>query len=219
MIVGSSFNATGFQDGRWNIDPSIAVTEDSSVLFFGTPSEHIKLSSATLPRTDSTATPAPVLVPPAGVSNRGLGNAGMAFEAGQLYEGFLFARLPTTELSRDGVAAVSLTVSLEDYVNKKTLATETLSISMGRNGHEEMVGSNGFMRYNFTLTPSASTGCVDIAPGSDPKISCGNGKPRSNVGHTCVKCGGEFKLSLTTAGSAVLVNYVFLQPGEWGRLA
>eukprot|EP01046_Picozoa_sp_COSAG06_P077697 COSAG06_NODE_25427_length_637_cov_0.938662_1_plen_51_part_10 len=39
-----------------------------------------------------------------------------------------------------------------------------------------------------------------------------------SAGHTCVKCAGEFKISLTTPGSAVLVNYVFLQPGEWGRV-
>ena len=206
MIVGSSFNATGFPDGRWNVDPSVAVTEDSSVLFFGTASEQIKLGS-----------PAPG-ASAAGVSNRGLGNAGMVFEAGKLYEGYLFARLPATA-TRDAAPAVSLTVSLEDYVGKKTLATQTLSISTGDENRGEALDSNGFIRYNFTLTPSASTSCVDIPPGSDPAVSCGNGKPRSTIGHTCVKCGGEFKLSLTTAGSVVLVNFVFLQPGEWGRVA
>eukprot|EP01048_Picozoa_sp_COSAG05_P004983 COSAG05_NODE_285_length_12188_cov_539.399537_6_plen_98_part_00 len=45
---------------------------------------------------------------------------------------------------------------------------------------------------------------------------------------TCVKCGGEFKLSLlSSAGESigesggdggVLLNYVFLQPGQWGRV-
>ena len=90
----------------------------------------------------------------------------------------------------------------------KDSATQTLSISTShtRTSNSDAGGSGGFIRYNFTLTPSASTSCVDIAPGSDPAVSCGNGKPRSSIGHTCVKCGGEFKLSLTTAGSAVLVN-------------
>ena len=47
---------------------------------------------------------------------------------------------------------------------------------------------------------------------------------------TCVKCGGEFKLSLLSSaagesiggggegGGGVLLNYVFLQPGQWGRV-
>lgn len=208
MIVGSSFNATGFPDGRWNVDPSVSVTEDSSTRFFGTASEEIKLTSAS----DSSFSARAVA---GGVSNRGLGNAGMVFEEGKVYEGYLFARLPPTSTD---VASVSLTVSLEDYVNKKTLATQMLSVTASSN-IEDTVGSSSFVRYNFSLTPSTSTSCFDIAPGSDPAVSCGNGKPRSTIGHTCVKCGGEFKLSLTTAGSAVLVSYVFLQPGEWGRLA
>ena len=37
------------------------------------------------------------------------------------------------------------------------------------------------------------------------------------MGHTCVRCAGQFKLSLAAPGS-VLVNYVFLEPGQWGRL-
>ena len=36
-------------------------------------------------------------------------------------------------------------------------------------------------------------------------------------GHTCVRCGGQFKLSLSAPG-AVLLNYVYLQPGQWGRV-
>ena len=122
---------------------------------------------------------------------------------------------------------MSVTATLEDYETKEVLATQTLSIAAG----------TGFTQYNFSLTPSASTACADIAPGSDPAVSCGHGRPRSAVGHTCVKCGGEFKLSVT---GSVLINYVFLQvhvrpyrqtqymygltmyrpnqPGQWGRL-
>jgi len=48
-------------------------------------------------------------------------------------------------------------------------------------------------------------------------VSCGNGHPRSTVGHTCVKCAGQFKISLSNPGD-VLINYVFLQPGQWGRV-
>ena len=74
---------------------------------------------------------------------------------------------------------VSLLVTLEDYTaaGKKVLATQTLVVEAGA----------GFARFNFTLTPSASTSCVDIAPGSDPLVSCGHGRPRSSVGHTSVQ--------------------------------
>ena len=175
MIVGSSFNATGFPDGRWNVDPAVTMTEDSSTTFFGTPSEEIKLDSAALHHAGSAAA--------AGVSNRGLGNAGMVFESGKVYEGFLFARLPGAAAEAaagggGGGAAVSVTVSLEDYSTKKTLAMQTLSIAA--TGASQSSGD--FVRYNFTLTPSASTNCVDITPGSDPDVSCGHGKPRSPIG-------------------------------------
>ena len=184
-----SFNASGFPDGRWNADATVTVSQDSSqaALYYGTSSEEIK-------HTGSGS---------GGVSNRGLGNAGMVLEAGKEYEGFLVARLPAS--AADATAPVSITVTLEEYNSKTVLATQTLSITPGE-----------FAHYNFSLTPSASTSCVDIAPGSDPAVSCGHGKPRSTVGHTCVKCGGQFKISLTSG--SVLVNYAFLQPGQWGRL-
>jgi hypothetical protein len=183
MIVASSFDASGFPDGRWNVDPSVSVSQDTSALFHGTPSEEIRLSGTGA----------------GGVSNRGLGNAGMVFEEGKPYEGFLFASLPAA-------GSALLVVTLEDYEAKKVLATQTLTIT-ARN-------SSDFVRYNFTLTPSAATTCADITPGSDPAVSCGHGRPRSTIGHTCVKCAGQFKISLSKPGS-VLVNYAFLQPGQW----
>ena len=102
-----------------------------------------------------------------GVSNRGLGNAGLLLE-GREYEGFIFASGGSVTTS------VSVVVTLEDYTTKKVLATQTLNVA-----------GPTFGRYNFSLTPSASTSCVDIAPGSDPLVSCGKGKPRSSVGREC----------------------------------
>ena len=34
--------------------------------------------------------------------------------------------------------------------------------------------------------------------------------------HICVKCGGEFEIALAKPGT-VYVDFVFLQPGAWGR--
>ncbi len=37
-------------------------------------------------------------------------------------------------------------------------------------------------------------------------------------GHVCVQCGGELLLGLAAVGEAFF-DYVFLQPGSWGRFA
>ena len=216
MIVPDSFNSTGFTDNKypstsgafaqspgWNIElsaPSVPFAADTDLTeqFHGVASERLVYGA------QGTGI--------GGISNRGLGNAGMVFEEGKEYEGFIFAKLPESERA----ATVSLVVTLEDYVSKKILATQTLSVAAG----------SSFDRYNFSLFPSASTSCVDIVPGSDLTILCGSkklqaslrNKPVTGTGHTCVRCGGQFKLSLTKP-SSVLVNYAYLQPGQWGRVS
>ena len=193
MIFGDSFNASGV--GRWNAQKSdasikFAATQDSAVLFHGVPSQQLEFISGR---------------GTAGLSNRGLANAGMVFEAGKTYEGFLFAA------ARHAAGPVPLTLTLEDYtahrIGTGILAETTLQVE----GTE-------FSRYNFTLTPNASTRCVDIAPNSDPAVDCGMNTTGYSLGHTCVRCGGQFALGLDRK-SKVLVNYVLLQPGQWGRAA
>ena len=61
MIVGSSFNATGFGDGRWNTDSGVSTSTDPTT-FHGVPSEKLSYSASGKGS--------------AGVSNRGLGNEG-----------------------------------------------------------------------------------------------------------------------------------------------
>ena len=222
MIVPDSFNATGFTpsphwggnastDGSfsssrvgWNVEksaPAVAFSHgtDEASRFHGVASERIALAGKGS----------------GGLSNRGLGNAGMAFQAGKPYEGFIWART-------DDASGVSLTVSLEDHTvaPNKVLATRTIKV-------QPTAESATFQRYSFVLTPSASTSCVEIPYRSDPSILCGshsaNVSPRSfaadeKLGHVCVRCGGQFKITLSQPGS-VLLNYVYLQPGQWGRVA
>ncbi len=205
MIVGASFNSTGFTRSGgdsafarapgWNLelsdpDVSFSASTDATALFYGAASEKLALTG-----TGS-----------GGVTNRGLSNAGMVFQGGKEYDGYIFARLPAES---NGIS-VELHLSLENFVTNTTLATQVLSIS----------GGSDFRRYNFSLTPSASTTCVGIAPGSDPSILCGAGASHKGVtgqGHACVRCAGQFKISLLSPG-AVLINYVYLQPGQWGRI-
>ena len=42
------------------------------------------------------------------------------------------------------------------------------------------------------------------------------GPPNNEQGHICIRCGGEFVVGLETPGT-VNIDYVFLQPGAWGR--
>lgn len=74
---------------------------------------------------------------------------------------------------------------------------------------------------NVTLAVSASAGCVGIANGSDPSISCtttagdGGSGPATNPGQVCVKCDGEFVIGLAAAGTA-WIGFADLRPAAWG---
>ena len=95
-----------------------------------------------------------------------------------------------------------------------------------------------FVRVNFSFVTSAAGGteCEGIAPGSDHSVDCGQQCVNKNLppvgpaalqnrgcmappannqqGHICIRCAGEFVVALTSPGSSVHVDYVFLQPGR-----
>lgn len=136
-----------------------------------------------------------------GIGNRGLGNEGLFLHGGRDYEGYFFARgLPGT--------TVGVTVRFTDTTSGAVLASEVVQVITPAD-------DNSWIQVNFTLTPSAGTSCVGITPGSDPSVDCGNMGPQP--GHICVKCGGQFEIGLASP-SQVNIDYVFLQPGQWGRL-
>ena len=138
-----------------------------------------------------------------GVSNRGMGNEGLALTAQAAYEGYVFVKVPAS------AAPVSLVVQLNDYVAGVVLASSASLVSPA---------TGGWQRVNFTLTPSAATTCEGIAPGSDPAVHCGN--MGDQPGSICVRCGGEFIVGLAgPAGAVVNVGYVFLSPGAWGTFS
>lgn len=137
------------------------------------------------------------------VRNRGLGNEGLYLEGGKDYEGYFFAR------SLDGA---SIVVSLEDYTRSTpdglpiVLSSVVLTVPAG----------SKWSRLNYSLPPLVTgTTCDGIEPGSDPTVSCGNFGPQA--GHICVKCGGQLAIRQSSRGS-VNLDFVFLQPGAWGRL-
>ena len=101
-----------------------------------------------------------------GVANQGLNRWGMAFVAGNPYEGCIDLRadVPT-----------EVTVTLESTNGARVYAEQKLSLT-----------STDWQHLDFTLTPSA------------------------NDNH------GRLAIKLRQPGS-VVVGYVFLQPGPWGR--
>lgn len=142
-----------------------------------------------------------------GVTNRGLGNEGLLFEATKLYEGFFFAT--------SKVAAI-VEVSLRDYTAAGggiVLAKQTL----------RHPGGGQWLRFNFSLSPSAGTRCANLSV-TDARANGGSvdcklpGMHRVGRDHVCLKCGGEIAVGLAAAGAAN-IDYVFLQPGPWARLS
>ena len=137
-----------------------------------------------------------------GVRNRGLCGAGFALTAGAPYE---------IEIWVWSGGTPSAFVELRDFVAGTVLARADFTVqSTGPSW-----GST-WIRYNFTLTPSAGTTCAGIPFGSDPAIDCGDaGSPA----HVCVRCAGEFVVGLATPDSAVNFGFASLMPGAWGRVA
>ena len=139
---------------------------------------------------------------------RGLYHQGFALHAGKEYEGYLAlkAGAPTT-----------VHVRLEDWGSDPAGlqgATPLAHAAIHVPGHGE------WALFNFSLTPSAATRCVPFPVGAAP-LNCGvpksqTGLPPSATG-TCKVCGGTLTVSLEDAGTAVAVDQVFLEPGDWGR--
>ena len=54
----------------------------------------------------------------------------------------------------------------------------------------------------------------DATKKKDDDVDCGHSGP--GPGHVCVRCGGKLSITLVDEGVA-WIDYVFLQPGPWGR--
>jgi hypothetical protein len=193
MIMGAAFD----EQSVWNphtTDPTdrLSYAVDPTVLYY----------NVSTMRMDLLAGPGP-----AGITNRGMGNEGLYFVGGKEYEGWALMRSDTSD-------AVTVYVAMRDYTTNVTLAETSLVLP----GNPD--GANGsFTNISFTLTPSAGAECVGIAPGSDPRIDCGDTWP--SAGHVCVRCGGEILFAISPTSSApgthVHIAYTYLQPGTWGR--
>ena len=219
LIYDESFEATNLTKGNESVAsgwhdvylPSKSgggnVTRDTTAPLNGWASR--KLTLFKTPATAAAASTGSTVVAAVGVANRGLGNEGLYLEPKKDYEGYLFAR---------GASAAVLTIALEDHTTSPptTLASANLS-------YTKVDGS--WQMLNFSkLVPTAGTECEGIAFGSDPSVDCGTDVGRPS--HVCVKCGGQFAVYLTRGANAralgtgdlsVNVDFVYFQPGSWGR--
>jgi hypothetical protein len=206
MIFGASFEACKdcAAHGAWPnqvVSPGVEATLslDQDETFNGGQSQKIIFASGT---------------GRAGIANRGLGNEGLVFEAGKPYEGYLFAKANHS---------VTLTVSIEDHgqahagisAEPKVLATQTIKFKGGN-----------WTQLPFNLTPSASTSCIGIDNAVAKEkygVLCPmnntynpDGRMSDRTAHICVACGGQFTVALSAPGE-VNIDFVYLQPGAWGR--
>ena len=193
LVYGSSFEAGTQTVPGWtpysrnSSDPAPKLTTYAS--FSGKPSTDFSLSGG------GTATDN-------GLKNRGIGGAGLYLVGGQPYEWEVFI------WAGDAPTAF---IELYDFTNNVSLARTEVAVST--TGPD---WGSTWVRYNGSLTPSASTACVGIPCGSDPTIDCG---VEAGPAHVCVRCGGELRIGLTREAGDAKFGYVSLQPGPWGRLA
>jgi hypothetical protein len=213
MIFGESFeqpqpnHTAGVSSNAWSFHGSDGATSTVQMTTVAPAAHGASSRMLTISNRSASALDAPFAL----LRNRGLGNEGLFIEAGKPYEGYFFARC---------AAPVTLVVRLEDYVSSNAanatssvaaapLAEQTIDFKCGKKSADEWV------KLDFELQPTRGTECVGIAVGSDPDVHCT--RPTDEAGHSCVRCGGQFAVGLTSVGS-VSIDYVVLQPGEWGRL-
>lgn len=139
-----------------------------------------------------------------GWSNRGIGNEGLSWTSGLLYDGLAVVYAPTGATFYFGA----------HNRNAGTVDASTTVV---------VQASTAWQVINFTLSPSADATCVGIVNGSDPTISCndpatgngGSGAPTNPGADVCVRCDGEFVVGLAASGTA-WIGFADFRPGAWG---
>jgi len=138
---------------------------------------------------------APGASAPARILNRGLYQQGMYFEAGREYEGYLYARSVGGGLEERQLEVSAAMGSEAESI--LVLASASFSVRSG-----------SWTRLDFALQPSQAAGCTAVR-------SMG-GCRRTPEGE-CLRCSGG--LLLSARGGPLAVDFVFLQPGSWGRFS
>ena len=94
-------------------------------------------------------------------------------------------------------SSATVRASLYDWQKNTTVAATTIQLPLKVESTQATSSTadvaNGFTQVHFNLTANASALCSDV-----------------------ISCAGEFRLEVVGAG-AVSFDFVFLQPGEWGR--
>jgi hypothetical protein len=217
-IYGPSFESAPVNartDGTGWIDLSSGsgarAEQDTTESFHGTASEKLTFTSLAGTGTDDRAA----------VGNRGLGNEGLYFIGGKEYEGYFFAKA-------DRPTEVVLTIEAWGASTTSTILASTTLLVGGGAGSADATTSSTWQMLNFSLTPTATTHCNGLVPESlearQFNITCPvNGTydptaPMSDrTAHICVRCGGQFVMALKKTGQ-VHLDFVYLSPGQWGRL-
>ena len=145
-----------------------------------------------------------------GVAARGLYHQGFMLQQDKPYEGYIAVKADTPS---------TVHVRLEDWGEDPLGTSTTTTLAHAALHHP---GTGGWIVLNFTLTPSAAASCVPFPYGKAP-LSCGIPNSQDNMPPSatasCVVCGGTLTVTVEEPGTAVTIDQVFLEPGEWGRYA
>eukprot|EP01043_Picozoa_sp_COSAG02_P019054 COSAG02_NODE_907_length_16005_cov_3.219252_9_plen_424_part_00 len=181
-------------------DSAVQWVDDPNAAFNGNVSVNLRLDG-------DTSDAAPIRV---GVAARGLYHQGFALQQARPYTGYVAVKAPK---------ASTVHVRLEDWGNDP-FGRDATSASSLAHAALHYPGSGSWVVLNFTLTPSASTICKPFPFGQEP-LSCGIPNSQDNMPSsataTCIVCGGTLTVAIEDPGTAVSIDQVFLEPGEWGR--
>lgn len=132
----------------------------------------------------------------ASIINYGLDTQGMYLQADKEYTGFIYAKSISSMVN----ISVALLRNSEGNIpgNPFILAEQTFLLT----------SDNNWTKLNFSLIPKYTTSCNGT--------TLSRTKCKKNPELVCIECNGGFAIRLLSLGT-VLVDYAYLQPGEWGR--
>lgn len=126
------------------------------------------------------------------IANFGLGQQGMHIVGDQPYDGYLYVKAR-------GSATVTVRLISDGATSSVDLASQTFIVE----------ASSEWKRLDLAFVPQASTYCERTLLARTKCI------PTPEFGLACYECSGA--LVIDVVGAAVLVDMVFLQPGDWDR--
>lgn len=131
----------------------------------------------------------------AGVSTPG--QHGLFIEQGKEYEGYFFAKVAVWPGKEAGAgrrhdSALGIRISLFNRDTNLTIGSSV--ITLHSTPGKDAVVYQGFEKVQFSIVATGDAACTSV-----------------------IRCAGEFRLELVSAGGRINIDFVYMSPGAWGR--